>query len=245
MSRKAVIITGCTSGIGEATARVFHQEGFKIYGVARDPVKLDALDFPLEHCEVADLANPKSWNGLLCDVNAGDWDELVLVNNAGTFEPAEPVLDLSYESLLPAFNLNYFCPVFLSRKFYKALLSAPRPNRRARIVNISTGLAFHPSAGWAAYCGSKAALWSFTGVFALEMDPAICQIVSLAPGVVETKMQAFVRSLSPEKAPDVVKFQKLAAEGKIFPPEKPARYIFELIHRMPFPHGQHIDIRKD
>ena len=99
-----------------------------------------------------------------------------------------------------------------------------------RIVNISSGAARRPVSGWSAYCAAKAGLEMASRVVALEAGQRglAIEVASLAPGVIDTPMQATVRGASAEEFADVERFRAMKAEGVLRPAADVAADILRL-----------------
>jgi benzil reductase ((S)-benzoin forming) len=106
--------------------------------------------------------------------------------------------------------VNLVAPMLLMRRFLRATEGVALLRR---IVNISSGAARRPIAGWSAYCAAKAGLDMATRVVALEAPKV--EAASLAPGVIDTAMQGVVRSASERDFPDVERFRRMKAEGEL------------------------------
>src|SRR5690606_13154264 len=133
-----------------------------------------------------------------------DAKRYVLVNNAGTVDPvslSDGLLDAA--AIESAFTLNVVSAMVLSAAF---LRSAPTQADR-RILNISSGAGRKPTRGWPVYCATKAALDHYTRVLA-EEHPDI-RVSALAPGVVDTAMQAHIRDSSRDHFPELDRFLQL------------------------------------
>jgi NAD(P)-dependent dehydrogenase (short-subunit alcohol dehydrogenase family) len=81
------------------------------------------------------------------------------------------------------------------------------------LINLSSGASSKAYAGWGAYCAAKAAVERLTEVIALEEAEAGLRAYSVAPGVVDTDMQALIRETSDDRFPDVERFRALEREG--------------------------------
>jgi len=99
-----------------------------------------------------------------------------------------------------------------------------------RVINISSVNGAKGQFGWGAYCAAKAGLDMISRVAALEAQTAMTgvQVVSLAPGVIDTPMQGVVRSASPEEFVDVERFRAMKAKGELRSPEDVAADILRL-----------------
>jgi benzil reductase ((S)-benzoin forming) len=129
-------------------------------------------------------------------------------------EPVAPLDQVPAEVLERNLVVNLVAPMLLMRRF---LLATEGVAALRRIVNISSGAGRRPMSGWSAYCASKAGLDMASRVVALEAgarSPPV-EVVSLAPGVIDTDMQATVRSKSPEDFADVERFRQMKAEGTL------------------------------
>jgi benzil reductase ((S)-benzoin forming) len=99
-----------------------------------------------------------------------------------------------------------------------------------RVVNISSGAGRRPISGWSAYCAAKAGLDMASRVAALEAETRgqAVEVASLAPGVIDTGMQATVRAASAEDFADVERFRAMKAEGALRPAADVAADILRL-----------------
>lgn len=88
--------------------------------------------------------------------------------------------------------------------------------RSATLVNITSGAARNPYVGWAAYCASKAAVDQLSRVIAAE-EPDV-RVLALSPGLVDTDMQALIRSTDEAHFPAVERFRRAAAHGALNQP---------------------------
>ena len=221
------VITGTTKGLGEALARrVAQRKDTRLYAISRAA----SGPIPGGECIRADLADGASLEHA-CDVLEGRlagiaFDKAVLVNNAGVVSPVGPVDEIDPEALAANLAVNLVAPMRLMRRFLRATALA----RLRRIINISSGAGRRPIFGWGAYCAAKAGLDMASRVVALEAQQRglAVEVVSLAPGVIDTPMQAVVRGASPEAFADVERFRAMKAEGALRPPDEVAADILRL-----------------
>jgi NAD(P)-dependent dehydrogenase (short-subunit alcohol dehydrogenase family) len=120
--------------------------------------------------------------------------------------------------------LNLVAPMVLCNAFVRETRSLAGARR---IVNISSGSGRRAYAGWAAYCAGKAALDHFSRTLALEQQAQRngARVVALAPGILDTAMQATVRAQGADRFPDVERFRELARSGSLVAPAAAARRI--------------------
>ena len=180
---KRVLVTGGTSGIGEAIARAYAAAGADVVITGRDDRRgreiVDSLT--REGARVrfvrADLEQPQDVRELANAVGEVD----VLVNNAGVF-PSGPTQDVDNTAFDSAFAVNVKAPFFLTGSF------APRmaANGGGAIVNVSTMVASFGMAGMALYGSTKAALELLTKAWAAEYGPNGVRVNAVAPGPTRT-----------------------------------------------------------
>jgi benzil reductase ((S)-benzoin forming) len=215
------IVTGTTRGLGKALAdAIALDDDNELVALSR------AADAPIPggaRLEV-DLANAQAVEQT-CDrieqrIRGKRYAKAVLINNAGVVEPVAPLERASTNELQRNLAVNLVAPMLLMRRFLRmtegnALLR--------RIINISSGAGRRPISGWSAYCAAKAGLDMATRVVAMETRAV--EVVSLAPGVIDTNMQGVVRSASKEDFADVERFREMKAGGTLRSAEEVARDI--------------------
>jgi short-subunit dehydrogenase len=182
---KHIFITGASSGIGLATAKLLASDGHEVWGTSRNSKRIPNL--PRFHAVQLDLTDRVSingaFNGALAD--AGHFD--VLVNNAGSghFDPAEL---LPMESIVSQFQVLVFGQIQLMQ----LALAHMVPRGDGLIINITSLASRLPVPFMAAYNASKAALASFTMSIQLEFADSSVQIVDLQPGDISTEFNQSV-----------------------------------------------------
>jgi benzil reductase ((S)-benzoin forming) len=234
MTERLCVVTGTSSGIGLALARILLERGWQVLGVARRPAPVAHRAY--RHAEV-DLGEAAALEGLcagaLADALAAPGvARLGLVNGAAALGPVGPTARLEAAALARAFAVNAVAPARLMGAVVAA--AAGRP---VRIVNVSSGAATRAYAGWSAYCATKAALRMAGQVVAAEAAAfpggaaGDLSVVSYEPGVVYTAMQAAVRGTMREDFPSLDRFLDLHARGALVPAERPALEIADLLER--------------
>jgi NAD(P)-dependent dehydrogenase (short-subunit alcohol dehydrogenase family) len=115
----------------------------------------------------------------------------------------------------------------------------------AVMVQISSGAATRAYPGWSSYCAAKAAVDHWTRAVGIELDQRgdPISVISVAPGVVETPMQAGIREMDETDFPNVQRFRELKSEGILRLPEDVARDIWSLAMRTDLPNGAVLDLR--
>ena len=138
------------------------------------------------------------------------WTKAVLINNAGVVEPVGPWGSFDAATLVRHSNVNLAAPMALTDAFLRATGATPLK----RLIHISSGAGRRAIAGWGAYCATKAGLDIAARTLAAESRPGV-EVVSLAPGVIDTDMQATVRSKPAEVFADVERFRTMKADGTL------------------------------
>jgi benzil reductase ((S)-benzoin forming) len=222
------IVTGHTRGLGKALVeRIAQDTDNEIIALGR------AQDGPIAggaQLEV-DLADARSLEGAFDRVEkrlAGKrFEKAVLINNAGMISPVGMLDRVDAEELARNLAVNCVAPILLMRRFLQATAALAKVRR---VINVSSGAGRRPIFGWSAYCAAKAGLDMASRVAALEAQTARTgvQVVSVAPGVIDTGMQGTVRSASPEEFVDVERFRQMKSAGELRAPAEVAADI--LLH---------------
>jgi NAD(P)-dependent dehydrogenase (short-subunit alcohol dehydrogenase family) len=146
------------------------------------------------------------------------------VNNAGVLPPIGPLADADPSAVRRNIDVNVLGVAYGTAAFARHVRSRPGGGV---LVNLSSGAATTPYEGWAAYCASKAAVDMITEVVATEERSSGLRAFALAPGVVDTDMQALVRSTPPDRFPEVERFHRLHAEGGLRSAARVARFVLD------------------
>ena len=204
------VVTGTTRGLGAAlAAQLRARPGVLLVTVSRREATIVA--------DLASAAGAKQAGEALARQVAGrELAKAVLVNNAGVVEPVGPLDAVEAEAVERNLQVNLVAPMILMGAFLRATAHVPL----RRVINISSGAGRRPIFGWSAYCAAKAGLDMASRVVAAEAEARgeAVEVVSLAPGVIDTPMQSAVRSASPEAFRDVERFRAMKAEGTLRPP---------------------------
>ena len=222
------IVTGHTKGLGAALVeRIARGPDNELIALGR------AADGPMPggaqlQVDLADIrALEAAFDRLEARVANRRYDRAVLVNNAGVVSPVGMLDRVDAGELATNLAVNLVAPLVLMRRFLHATATLAR---RRRVINISSGAGRRPIFGWGAYCAAKAGLDMATQVAALEARAAQTgvEVVSLAPGVIDTAMQGVIRSSSPEEFVDVERFRQMKAAGELRDPGDVADDILRL-----------------
>ncbi len=225
------IVTGASRGLGQALVTSLLKSGTQVISIARNEnaelaEQASACGAVLRQVR-ADLSDPSAAQAC-ADRIAADLprqaQRYLLINNAGTVEPISQAGDLADAgAIAQAFNLNVTSVIVLIASFLRATPAAAD----RRILNISSGAGRNPTPGWGVYCATKAALDHYTQVLNAE-DHGV-RVASLAPGVIDTGMQAKIRSSDSSQFPSVERFAQMHEQGQLSSPEAVAEKILRYI----------------
>lgn len=174
---KTVLVTGVSSGIGRAQARLFLENGWHVYGVDQSKKPNLTGDF---HFLQQDLT--------LALQSVFDWCPQVdvLCNTAGVLDDYKPLLEQTAQEIQEIFEINYVTPVELTRYYLTQMLK----KQSGIIINMCSIASSLAGSGGHAYTSSKHALAGFTKQLALDYAEQGVQVFGIAPGAVKTSMTA-------------------------------------------------------
>ena len=235
MSIPTVIVTGASRGLGRATAIALARMGAFVVLNARSADALAAVKADIEAAAgradilAGDVSEPDVAERLVAAAVLATGRLDAVINNAAVVSPLARIAESDPFEWQRNLQINVVGPYLITQAALPHLRRAPQ----GRVINISSGAAVRPVAGWSAYCASKAALNMFNAVLA-EEEP---EIVALAvrPGVVNTAMQAALReqgrqAMKPEAYQRFIDYYQ---RGELLPPERPARSLAVLALHAP------------
>lgn len=215
------VITGGGTGIGKALAQALTARGKSVLIIGRrtEPLLEMSSASSLIHYCTADVSTKAGREKVLSHLESTDKLE-GLVNNAGVVEPIMPINAIDEASWRHVMATNVEAPLFLTQALQNKLSGG-------RVLNIGSGAAYFPVAGWAAYCTSKAALSMLTRCWQLESQEIACS--SVMPGIIDTDMQALIRHaqyMQPEK---IQFFKSLKQNEQLLTPDTVALFLSWLL----------------
>ena len=212
---KNIVITGTSSGLGKSLAKAF-SESHDIYGISRSESKEHVKSY-----KTCDFASLESIDTNIQELTKGvnDFDYVIL--NAGTLGNLKKVCETSIEEYKRIFNINVWSN--------KVMLDYLLQNKNIKnVIAISSGAALKTYFGWSLYCTSKAAFKQLISSYADEYKST--RFVSLAPGLVKTKMQDKIYDHDENIIPSVKKFK--LAYNNMESPDKCAQKIVQNINQI-------------
>ncbi|MDE1180021.1 SDR family oxidoreductase [Paraburkholderia sp.] len=223
MSKPLIIITGASSGIGEATARLLSGLGYPLLLLARRLDRLEALDLPNTMCRKVDITDRIALLAAVAEGEAKYGPADAIVNNAGLMllgdmteqspDEWDRMLDVNVKGLLNGIH---------------AVVRNMVARRHGTIINVSStsGRKTYPS--HVAYVGTKHAVHALSENLREEVAPHNVRVTLIAPGACNTELQTITTNQSIK---DGFKAWKESIGGVILQPEEVAetiRFAYEM-----------------
>jgi len=199
--RRRIVVTGASRGLGKGLVEAFRAAGHEVTGFSRS-TGVDVSDAAAVESVAASVAPIDLW-----------------VNNAGVLGPIGPLADADPTEVAHHLEVNVLGVVHGTQAFLR------HRSPDGVLVNITSGAAQTPYEGWGPYCAAKAAVDMLTEVVARETG---VRAYAVAPGVVDTDMQAEIRATPPERFPAVGRFQDLKRREAFNSPAWVARHLLDL-----------------
>ena len=181
MPSKAVLITGCSSGIGHATAKLLCRQGWTVYATARRPETLFDLEQGGCRTLALDVTDEASMTAAVDQVLAAEGAIGVLINNAG-YSQSGAVESVGLDQVRRQFETNVFGLI----RMCQLVLPGMRGQRWGRIVNLSSmgGRLTFPGAG--AYHATKYAVEAISDALRFEVRGFGVEVIIIEPGLIVT-----------------------------------------------------------
>jgi serine 3-dehydrogenase len=197
---KTILITGATAGFGQAAARRFAAEGWRVIGTGRRAERLQELQqelgdafLPLE-IDMRDREAVESLSKL-----SPPWGDIdLLLNNAGLAPPMTPMPETDWERIEEVLDTNIAGLVALTRVLLPKLVE-----RKGQIINLSSVAATYPYKGGAVYAGTKAFVRQFSLDLRCDLAGTGVRVTSIEPGMAETEF-TIVRTGGDKAASDAL-----------------------------------------
>ncbi len=229
---QVALVTGGGRGIGAAAAELLAAAGASLVLVARSEEEIDAVAKRIRKaggkaiavtCDVSDFAQIEE----VVEAALTEYDRIdILVNNAALVWPVEEVADSDPDEWAYNIHVNLVGPYNLARHVVPLMLV----QGYGRILNITSGAAKGGFVGMSAYSAAKAGLDAFTRTLATEVADTGVMVNGLNPGMVETEMQADLRSVDTDGTKiDLTQFHTAYEGGKLGSATATAKQIYWLV----------------
>jgi NAD(P)-dependent dehydrogenase (short-subunit alcohol dehydrogenase family) len=179
---KAVLITGCSTGIGRATAEHLAEKGWTVYATARRPESIEDLRAKGCRTLALDVTDEQSMRAAVQEVEAAEGAVGVLVNNAG-YSQSGAVESVQMDDIRAQFETNVFGLV----RMCQLVLPGMRRQRWGKIVNVSSmgGKLTFPGGG--IYHGTKHAVEAISDALRFEVRAFGVDVIVIEPGLIRTQ----------------------------------------------------------
>ncbi len=185
MSRRSILITGCSSGIGLDAARTLHARGWRVFATCRQEADCDRLRAEGLESFRLDYADEDSIAAAVAEVVSRTGGRLDALYNNGAFACPGAVEDLPRGALREIFETNLFGYHDLTRR----VIPLMRAQGHGRIVNCSSVLGLVGMTWRGAYVSTKFALEGLTDVLRIEMKGTGIEVILIEPGPIATKIR--------------------------------------------------------
>ncbi|QYG93916.1 SDR family NAD(P)-dependent oxidoreductase [Iamia sp. SCSIO 61187] len=205
---RTVLATGASTGIGAGIAERLAARGVRLALCARtEPTLPDGATGTTASVDVTDADAVADWvDGAAAALGPLD----LCIANAGILGPLGPLRDDDPDQVAATFRTNVEGLAHTAAAYARHVRG--RPGGGAFLA-ISSGAGRNPTAGWAPYAASKAAVDALCRALAEEEADAPLRVLAVAPGVVDTGMQEAIRSSRPEAFPRHDAFVQMKADG--------------------------------
>ncbi|WP_281558545.1 SDR family oxidoreductase [Thalassomonas sp. RHCl1] len=187
--KNLVVITGASSGIGEALARQMSAQGHPLLLLARRLEKLEALNLPNCICAKVDVTDQASFQAAIDNAVAQYGPVDLLVNNAGVM-----LLGQVDNQSAAEWQTMYEVNVLGLLNGMQSVLAAMKERNTGTIVNISSVAGRKTFGNHAAYCGTKFAVHAISENVREEVADSNVRVITIAPGAVETELLSHTTS---------------------------------------------------
>jgi NAD(P)-dependent dehydrogenase (short-subunit alcohol dehydrogenase family) len=179
--QKVILITGASSGVGQSTARLLSQRGYKVFGTSRHPARAELIP-GVEMLPLDVRADDSVRACVEAITRRGDRLD-VLINNAG-YELAGALEETSLEEVRAQFETNFFGVV----RMVNAVLPSMRGKKSGHIINVSSLSGLSPIPFLGIYSASKFALEGYTEALRHEVAPFHIRVSLTEAGFLRTPM---------------------------------------------------------
>ena len=199
---KTVLITGATSGIGEAAARAFANAGWRVIATGRRAQRLQALVASLGadrvHPAAFDVTDEAARDAALAALPESFRHIDLLINNAGLALGTKPAQQADLAQWKQMIDTNVTALASLTHKLLPGLIG-----RRGAIINLSSVAASYPYTGGNAYGGTKAFVKQFSLGLRSDLHGTGVRVTSIEPGLTQTEFTV-VRTSGDQSASDAL-----------------------------------------
>ncbi|KMV36202.1 MULTISPECIES: SDR family oxidoreductase [Franconibacter] len=193
--QKSLLITGCSSGIGLASAIELQRMGFRVLAACRKPEDVERMNAQGFTGVLLDLDSPASVEAAAAEVIRLTDNRLYGIFNNGGFGVYGPLATISREQMEQQFATNFFG----AHQLTMLLLPAMLPHQEGRIVNTSSVMGLISTPGRGAYAASKYALEAWSDALRMELRHSGIKVSLIEPGPIRTRFTDNVNQTQTDK----------------------------------------------
>ena len=252
--RHLTILTGASRGMGLAMAQQLLQPGHTLLCISRKTSAALAgqaaktADVALEQWSL-DLSSGatasvklKAW---LAALDRHQFASATLINNAAALPKISSLADADFDNIAQVLRVSLEAPMQLTAAFLHATSGW---SGERKVLNISSGNGRRAMASQSIYSAAKAGMDHFTRCVALEEaartgDQKGAKVCSLAPGIIDTEMQTFLRNTDPADFPSHATFVAYKENGDLLTPEAAGKRVLDYLARADFGSNPVGDVR--
>ncbi len=232
MPNRIALVTGGSKGLGLSLCRYYQQRGYQVHDFSRTAPHVFSTTVDFSQPEQSRLAVAAALKAIFQQ----PIDELLVISNAGAIAPIGPVSKKSTLEIVEHLHINFTSAILF---IGEVIAQAQDIACRKLIANISSGAAHRGMAGWSLYCASKAGVANFMQALAAEQNiqanPFVA--ININPGVMDTGMQANIRTATEGDFPDVGRFIRRQTQGELAPPTEVAGAVGRILDLPSFEQG--------
>lgn len=241
---KYAVITGASRGLGASVAQQLFAKGIHVISVARNEnieLKQAAAEAGTGYshftCNLGSEEQVQTVFSEIADTVFKDGEQVFVINNAGVIEPIEVAGELDSSLVMTNVQVNLTAPIMICNLI---LHKAKGTAINTVICNVTSGAAERPIHGWSIYCSTKAAINMFTMTAGLELEKAesSSKIIAFSPGIMDTDMQATIRSSSEEAFAELETFKNYKESGSLRSPDTVAGALVKLMLEINLENGK-------
>jgi NADP-dependent 3-hydroxy acid dehydrogenase YdfG len=191
LNGKTALVTGASSGIGEACVLEFSAAGANIIMAARRSEKLQELATRIQEefevntlCLQLDIMDPVAVIAAFANLPT-EWSNIdILINNAGVALTKDHFNEISLVDIQTMINTNLNGMIYVTKSVLPNMLT----NNNGHIINIGSTAGQIPYAGGSVYCATKAAVIAFTDALKKDLLGTALRVSHISPGMVKTEL---------------------------------------------------------
>lgn len=232
---KLALVTGVSRGLGEATAKLLLDNGIHVVGVSRSTQDFQAyaekrkVTYTHLSKDLSELKQVKAIKEKVREICLDkNVSELYLVNNAAVLQPIDQAMNYTSEDFAFHVQVNTIAPIVLMNGLLKF---CHEKKIKFTGTTVTSGAAERPVYGWSAYCSTKASINMYTETVGLEQEEINSgnKVFAFSPGIMDTNMQAEIRSSSKEEFVEVETFRNYKETNQLREPREVAEVFVNIL----------------